>query len=64
MTFNLLSIVVGVFYIAMGVFVINYKFFVVSLEDNIAYPFGALLMVYGIFRIARVIYRLRKKDEA
>lgn len=64
MMFNWLSLITGFFYIALGVVVIIYKFFIVILEPNIAYPLGGLLIVYGIFRIARAIYRLKKaKDE-
>lgn len=61
--FNYLSILVGIFYIALGIFVIIYKFFVIQLEGVTPYLLGGLLIVYGIFRIIRAIYYLRKKDE-
>ncbi|MBC7556530.1 MAG: C4-dicarboxylate ABC transporter [Chryseobacterium sp.] len=61
---NWLSIVTGFFYIALGVVVVIYKFFIIILEANVAYPLGALLMIYGVFRIVRAILKLKKlKDE-
>lgn len=59
MMFNWLSLVAGFFYIVLGIAVILYKFFIIFLEPNIAYPLGALLILYGIFRIARAIYKIR-----
>ncbi|MCQ4036071.1 C4-dicarboxylate ABC transporter [Kaistella montana] len=64
MIFNWLSLITGFFYIVLGIVVIIYKFFIIFLEPNIAYALGALLILYGIFRIGRAIYRLRHdKDE-
>ncbi len=60
--FNWLSLVTGVFYIILGVVVILYKFFIILLEPNVAYPLGLLLIAYGVFRIVRAVIRL-KKDE-
>jgi uncharacterized membrane protein HdeD (DUF308 family) len=63
--FNWLSFVLGFFYIVLGIVVIIYKFFVITLEPNIAYPLGGLLILYGIFRIVRAIYRTRQnKNES
>lgn len=62
--FNWLSLITGFFYIVLGIVVIVYKFFIVHLEPNIAYPLGGLLIAYGIFRIVRVIIKLKNdKDE-
>ncbi|MBP7356519.1 MAG: C4-dicarboxylate ABC transporter [Cloacibacterium sp.] len=61
--FNILSLLVGVFYIALGIFVIIKKFFLVALEGLTPYLLGGLLIAYGIFRIIRAIIFLRKKDE-
>ncbi len=61
--FNYLSIVAGVFYVALGVFVIFYKFFVIQLEPLTSYLLGALLIVYGIFRILRAINHLKKNQQ-
>ena len=61
MMFNWLSLITGIFYIVLGVFVIIYKFFVIFLEPNIAYSLGALLILYGLFRIGRAIYRIRQR---
>ncbi|WP_332025081.1 C4-dicarboxylate ABC transporter [Kaistella sp.] len=60
MLFNWLSLVTGLFYIVLGIVVIIYKFFIIFLEPNIAYALGALLILYGIFRIVRAIYRIRQ----
>ena len=60
MMFNWLSLVTGFFYIILGIAVILYKFFIIFLEPNIAYPLGGLLILYGLFRIVRAIYRIRQ----
>ncbi len=61
MIFNWLSLITGFFYIALGIVVIIYKFFVIFLEPGVAYALGALLILYGIFRIVRAVYRLRQQ---
>lgn len=61
--FNILSLLIGVFYIALGVFVMVKKFFVVTLDGIIPYLLGGVLIIYGVFRIIRAINFLRKKDE-
>lgn len=61
--FNYLSILVGIFYIALGVFVMVYKFFLILLEGITSYLLGGLLIIYGVFRIGRAIYYIRRKDE-
>jgi len=64
MIFNWLSVITGFFYVVLGIVVIIYKFFIIFLEPNIAYALGALLILYGIFRIVRAVYRIRHdKDE-
>lgn len=64
MIFNSLSVVTGFFYIILGIVVVIYKFFIITLEPNIAYPLGGLLMAYGIFRIVRAIIKIkRSRDE-
>ncbi|MBD8017702.1 C4-dicarboxylate ABC transporter [Kaistella pullorum] len=60
MIFNWLSLITGMFYIILGIVVIIYKFFIIYLEPLIAYSLGALLILYGLFRIGRAIYRLRQ----
>ncbi len=57
--FNWLSLVTGIFYIVLGIVVILYKFFIIILEPNVAYPLGGVLIAYGVFRIARAIIRLK-----
>ncbi|WP_265129392.1 C4-dicarboxylate ABC transporter [Chryseobacterium oranimense] len=59
MMFNWLSLVTGLFYIVLGVVVIIYKFFFTVLEPAIAYAMGAVLILYGIFRIYRAILRIK-----
>ena len=61
--YNTLSLVVGICYIIMGIFVAYKKFFVVELEGVIPYLLGGLLIAYGIFRVIRAIIFIRRKDE-
>lgn len=64
MTFTWLSFITGLFYIVLGIVVIIYKFFIIILEPNVAYPLGALLILYGIFRIVRAFYKIKQdRDE-
>ena len=58
-----LSLVVGICYIIMGIFVIYKKFFVIELDGVIPYLLGGLLIAYGIFRAVRAIIFIRRKDE-
>ena len=60
MMFKWLTLITGICYVVLGVFVIIYKFFVITLETNIAYMLGALLILYGFFRIGRMLYRIRQ----
>lgn len=57
--FNWLSLVTGLFYIALGIVIIIYKFFFIILEPTVAYPLGAVVMLYGIFRIWRAVSRIK-----
>lgn len=58
------ALIAGFLYVALGILVIIYKFFIVPLEPNMAYPLGGLLVLYGIFRIIRGIYRIKElRDE-
>lgn len=60
--FNWLSLVTGLFYIVLGIVVILYKFFFTVLEPGVAYALGALLILYGIFRIYRAISKIKNSD--
>ncbi|MFC4685735.1 MAG: C4-dicarboxylate ABC transporter [Chryseobacterium sp. 36-9] len=60
--FNWLSLITGIFYIVLGIVVILYKFFIIILEPNVAYPLGGLLIAYGIFRIVRAIFRIKNDN--
>ena len=60
--FNWLSLITGLFYIVLGIVVIVYKFFIVILEPNVAYPLGGLLIAYGVFRIVRAIFRIKSDN--
>ena len=53
-----LSLGVGFLYIIFGVFIIVYRYMLIT-ESSIAYPLGALLVVYGIFRFVRAIMALK-----
>ena len=61
--YNILSIIIGVFYVVLGIFVIAKKFFVVKLDGVIPFVLGGILIAYGIFRVVRAIVFLRRKDE-
>ena len=61
--YNTLSLIVGICYIILGIFVAYKKFFVVELEGVIPYLLGGLLIAYGIFRVIRAIIFIRRKDE-
>ena len=61
MFYNILTFVVGVLYIIVGVFVIITRSFGVKLEPMPANVLGALLSIYGVFRLVRAFIRLRKE---
>ena len=61
--FNWLSLVTGLFYIVLGVVVIIYKFFFTILESAVAYGLGALLILYGLFRIYRAISKIKNSGD-
>jgi len=63
MMFNWLSLVTGLFYIVLGIVIIVYKFFFTVLEPTVAYPLGALVMLYGVFRIWRAISKIKKTGD-
>ena len=56
-----LSLIVGFLYIAFGIFIIAYRYLEIVIS-NIAYPLGALLIVYGIFRFVRAIIALKNDN--
>lgn len=60
MLFNILSFLTGIFYIVLGIVVLVYKFFVITLEPVVAYPLGILLIVYGVFRMMRAYYKYKE----
>ncbi|MDO4764151.1 MAG: C4-dicarboxylate ABC transporter [Flavobacteriaceae bacterium] len=62
MLYNSLSLIAGMLYIAVGVFVIITKSFSVELDPMIANILGGLLCLYGVFRIVRAIIRLKRKN--
>lgn len=62
--FNILSIAVGILYIALGIYIIILKkFFYIDLEGVIPYFLGGVLLIYGLFRIYRAIYKIKNQDE-
>lgn len=63
MMFNWLSLVTGLFYIVLGIVIIVYKFFFTILEPTVAYPLGALVMLYGVFRIWRAISKIKNTGD-
>lgn len=60
MMFNWLSILAGIFYILLGVFIILKLWFFVPLEATIAYMLGTLMVLYGLFRIVRGARKLKQ----
>ncbi len=58
-----LTVFLGLAYIALGIFVIVKKAFGIPLETPLAYGLGAVLIVYGLFRIARFYANKRKQNE-
>lgn len=61
--YNVLSLIVGICYVIMGVFIAYKKFFVVELDGVIPYLLGGILIAYGVFRVVRAIIFIRRKDE-
>lgn len=61
--FNYLSIVAGLGYIILGIAVIAYKVFFIPLEEYIALTLGCVMIVYGVFRIWRAIYKIKRNHE-
>lgn len=59
MMFNWLSLITGLFYIVLGGVVIAYKFFFTILEPAVAYALGAVLILYGFFRIYRALSKIK-----
>jgi len=53
-----LSLVVGFLYIAFGIFILVYRYLLIT-ESSIAYPLGTLLVAYGLFRFIRAIIVLK-----
>lgn len=62
MMFNYLSVVLGVFYFAMGIFVIWNHFFIIGLEPVVSYIFGGILILYGILRAYRGVNKIRNEN--
>lgn len=63
MMFNWLSLVTGLFYIVLGIVIIIYKFFFAVLEPAVAYPLGAVVMMYGVFRIWRAVSKIKNTGD-
>ncbi|MDV7699101.1 C4-dicarboxylate ABC transporter [Chryseobacterium soli] len=63
MMFKWLSLVTGFFYIVLGIVVIVYKFFFTIVEPAVAYPLGALIILYGLFRIYRAILKIKNSND-
>ena len=61
MNFKWLSIVTGFFYMVLGVFIVIKQWFFVPLEEFPSYALGALMVIYGVFRIGRAVYRLKQE---
>jgi uncharacterized membrane protein len=59
---NILSITAGLMYAVLGAFVAYYqKFMSFELQPNVAIALGALLVIYGLFRIYRSLFLNKNK---
>lgn len=47
--------IIGFGYILIGIFTMNFKYFIIKLDDLNATLFGILFIIYGAFRIYRAI---------
>jgi hypothetical protein len=55
-----LLVVIGLAYVIMGGVVIVKHWFLVNIEANTSYILGAILILYGLFRIYRAIINIQK----
>ncbi len=60
--FKWLSMAAGICYAVLGVFIIQRNWFLTELEPKVALALGALMMVYGIYRIVRAVMKFRNTD--
>lgn len=63
MLFKWLTVTTGFFYMVLGVVILWKKWFFIPLEDFAAYALGALMIAYGIFRMVRVLYKVKNSDD-
>ncbi len=61
--FNWLSLLAGLLYIVLGIFVMVRSWFFGQLEVPIAYALGGLMVLYGCFRIIRAVYRIKNNGD-
>lgn len=59
---QIINIIMGILYAAMGGFIMWKKWFVIELSDWAAIALGIIMILYGLFRIYRAIISLRTKD--
>lgn len=50
----------ALFYVGLGVLVIQKQWLMYSLEKNVSYALGVLLIIYGLFRGYRAVQGLRE----
>ena len=60
---NWLSLVAGICYVVLGIIIIVFKFFLVPIEETIAYPLGAVMIIYGLFRVYRAVMKFKNSDD-
>ena len=56
----LLTMLIPLFYVGMGVYVMIEKTFMVKLKPEYAYPLGIILILYGVFRFYRAYTSLNE----
>jgi hypothetical protein len=56
-----LQALIGIGYILLGTYVAKEKWFLTLLDSTVAYILGAILILYGLFRIYRA-FQIQKKE--
>jgi hypothetical protein len=57
---GVLLAIIGLAYVIMGGVVIVKHWFLVNIEETTSYILGAILILYGLFRVYRAIQNIQK----
>jgi hypothetical protein len=55
MTKIALNVTMGLLYLYIGYFIIEKQWFMTDLDQRVSYSLGGVLIVYGLFRVYRII---------